>query len=514
MSNSDFKQAWAYHDQTKHSERSVRENMHGLDFPNQPLPFKIYESLEPINLPRETEQTGITALAAVSQQFEAGVVEAVPSLKDLARILYFSAGITKRKTYPGGEIFFRAASCTGALYEFELYVVCGGVPDLEAGLYHFCPADFSLRRLRAGDFRSVLVHASANENHIVHAPLTIVCTGTYWRNAWKYRTRTYRHFGWDNGTLLANMLATCHSSMLPARVVCGFIDSELNTLLDVDPASEVAFSMIPVGFTNSVAPAAMPELPKLNLPVTRLSANEIDYPELRTIHKASSLETQEEVRHWRGRTSVANLPSPQSQLVSLNPLPESALPRDVIEQVILRRGSTRRFTRQSISLAELSTLLESATTGISTDFLDPLGAQLNDLYLIVNAVAGLKSGAYVFHRDKHALELLKEGDFRGEARYLGLQQELPGDAAAAVFFLADLGAILSQFGNRGYRAVQLEAGIIGGKLYLGAYALRLGATGLTFFDDDVTNFFSPHAAGKSAIFLVAIGKGVKPGSGA
>ena len=42
-------------------------------------------------------------------------------------------------------------------------------------------------------------------------------------------------------------------------------------------------------------------------------------------------------------------------------------------------------------------------------------------------------------------------------------------------------------------------------MYLGAYAQRLGATGLTFFDDDVTEFFSPHAANKSAIFLVAIG---------
>ena len=174
MSNSDVKQAWAYHDRTKHSERSVRENMYGLDFSNQPLPFKIYESLEPIILPRETEQTGITALAAVSQQFEAGIGEAMPTLKDLARILYFSAGITKHKTYPGGEIFFRAASCTGALYEFELYVVCGGLPGLEAGLYHFGPADFSLRRLRAGDFRSVLVHASADEGSVAHAPLTIV----------------------------------------------------------------------------------------------------------------------------------------------------------------------------------------------------------------------------------------------------------------------------------------------------------------------------------------------------
>jgi len=512
MRNSDVKQAWAYHDRTKHSERSVRENMYGLDFSNKPLPFKIYESLEPVNLPRETEQTGITALAAISQQFEAGNREAVPTLKDLARILYFSAGITKRKTYPGGEIFFRAASCTGALYEFELYVVCGGLPDLEAGLYHFGPADFSLRRLRVGDFRSVLVHASANEDSVVHAPLTIVCTGTYWRNAWKYRARTYRHFGWDNGTLVANMLATCHASRLPARLVCGFIDSEVNGLLDVDPVREVAFSMIPVGFTKDVVRAAIPELPKLDLPVARLSANEIEYPELRTIHEASSLDTQEEVRNWRGRTPVPSLPPPQSLLVSLNLLPASALPRDVIEQVVVRRGSTRRFTRQSISFAELSTLLESATTGISADSLDPLGAQLNDLYLIVNAVAGLKPGAYAFHRHKRALELLKEGDFRADARYLGLQQELPGDAAAAVFFLADLNAILSRFGNRGYRAVQLEAGIIGGKLYLGAYTLRFGATGLTFFDDDVTNFFSPHAAGKSAIFLIAIGKGVKPGS--
>ena len=33
--------------------------------------------------------------------------------------------------------------------------------------------------------------------------------------------------------------------------------------------------------------------------------------------------------------------------------------------------------------------------------------------------------------------------------------------------------------------------------------------GLTFFDDDVINFFSPHAKGKSAIFLLAIGKPLK-----
>jgi hypothetical protein len=72
-----------------------------------------------------------------------------------------------------------------------------------------------------------------------------------------------------------------------------------------------------------------------------------------------------------------------------------------------------------------------------------------------------------------------------------------------------LNSILESMGNRGYRAVQLEAGILGGKMYIASYAQRLGATGLTFFDDDVTAFFSPHAKGKSAIFLVALGKAQK-----
>jgi hypothetical protein len=69
--------------------------------------------------------------------------------------------------------------------------------------------------------------------------------------------------------------------------------------------------------------------------------------------------------------------------------------------------------------------------------------------------------------------------------------------------------VLQRYGNRGYRAAQLEAGILGGKLYLGAYAQRLSATGLTFFDDDVIRFFSPHADGKSAIFLIAVGNSAK-----
>jgi nitroreductase len=78
-----------------------------------------------------------------------------------------------------------------------------------------------------------------------------------------------------------------------------------------------------------------------------------------------------------------------------------------------------------------------------------------------------------------------------------------------VFFLTDLNRVLSRWGNRGYRAAHLEASIMAGKLYLAAYAQGLGASGLTFFDDDVIEFFEPHAGGKSVMFLLAIGKSVR-----
>ncbi|HEX9764877.1 MAG TPA: SagB/ThcOx family dehydrogenase [Candidatus Acidoferrales bacterium] len=500
--------AGAYHDATKHSYTSVRVNPHSLDWANQPLPFKIYPTLELLRLPGEVRQTGVAALSAIAESVPTQT-NAAPDLEAVAQLLYLSAGITRKRSHPGGEIYFRAAACTGALYEVELYLVCGDLNNLQAGIYHFAPAEFGLRRLRAGDYRRVLLEATGGESAVAHAPLAIICTCTYWRNAWKYQARTYRHFGWDNGTLLANLLAVGTALGLPARVVAGFVDANVNRLLDVDPHREVAFSLVALGHIEALPPQSPAETSPLCLETVPLSRREVDYPLMREMHAASSLDSAEEVEAWRTHTPLTDIPPPAGPLVQLRPLSDAEMPRDPIEQVILRRGSSRKFARTPISLAQLSTLLDRATRGVAADFLDPPGTQLNHLYLIVHAVEGLHSGAYVFHRNRGLLECLQQGDFRAQAGYLGLEQELPADAAVDIFFLADLRPILQRFGNRGYRAVQLEAGILGGKLYLGAYAQQLSATGLTFYDDDVIRFFSPHAEGKSAIFLVAVGKSAR-----
>jgi SagB-type dehydrogenase family enzyme len=507
MKNRDTQATWKYHEGTKHSYWSIRSNPHFLDWANRPRPFKIYPTIEPLPLPRAVPQTGVAALSAISEPVPSAGGDSIPDLRDLARILYFSAGITKQRKHLGGEIYFRAAACTGALYEIEVYVVTGDLKGLDAGVYHFNPADVSLTLLRKGDFRGNLARATAFEPMVARAPVTMLCTGTYWRNAWKYQARTYRHFGWDHGTLLANMLAVSAASGLPAEIVLGFVDSEINHLLDLDTRREVSWCLVPIGRTSERSLPDPKEAPALDLEMIPPSEHEVEYPAMLEMHDASSLESEEEVAQWCGKQPVLASDAAAGEAVCLERLPEQ--PKDTIEQVILRRGSTRTLDpTASITLAELSTILDCATRGIPADFL-PAGGQLNDVYLVVHSVQGLKPGAYFFRRERNTLERLKEGKFRAEAQHLGLEQQLPADACVDVFFLADLNRILDRWGNRAYRAVQLEAGTIGGKMYLAAYAQRLGASGLTFFDDDVIHFFSPHAKDKSAIFLLAIGKPLK-----
>jgi SagB-type dehydrogenase family enzyme len=385
------------------------------------------------------------------------------------------------------------------------------LPGLAAGVYHFHPGERALRLVREGASLGAAIRATAHEEHVMRAPAVIVATGTYWRNAWKYQARTYRHFGWDNGTIHANLLAVAAALGLPARLALGFVDGEVNNLLGLDVKREVALSLVALGSSDKPAAAVPKTLWPVQHRTAPLSRHEIDYPVMRDMHQASSLSSQQEAAVWRVERGHEIWPerlghSPTGMIEPLAPIAGEQAPQDTIEQVVARRGSSRRFSDDPITFGELSTILERATRGIDADFTAPFGNHLNDMYLIVHAVEGLRPGAYYFNVESRQLELLKDGEFRRQAKYLALDQDLAGDAAAAVFFLADLERTFARLGNRGYRAVQLEAGILGGRLYLTAYALRLGATGLTFYDDDVVRFFSPHAGGKSAVFLVALGR--------
>jgi hypothetical protein len=208
----------------------------------------------------------------------------------------------------------------------------------------------------------------------------------------------------------------------------------------------------------------------------------IEYPEAHALHRASKLESVDEATRYRDGGG-----------------PDENTRLGIPDEVFLRRGSIRDFSPEPISRDDLTAILAGATGAIPLDV-----PPSNEFRLVVNAVDGLDPGAHRF-QSPDRFELLRAGNFRRAAGYLVLEQPLGALAAAVMFAMADLEAVLDRHGNRGYRAAQLEAGIRIGRVYLGAFARGLGATASTFYDDEVTAFLAPEE-GLSPMLCAAVGR--------
>jgi SagB-type dehydrogenase family enzyme len=464
--------ALRFHELTKHTPASVRRRSRLLDWSNKPHPFKEYVDLDPIPLPPPASDTDFPATEAIVGR---GPNAPRPlDIPEVARLLVVGAGVLRERVFADGERFyFRTYASAGALYPNELYVACSDIDGLAPGLYHFHPRERALRPVATDDPRSYLARACGNRDAVATAPLSVVLTGIPWRTTWKYEARGYRHLFWDGGMIVSNLLALVASAGHTAEVVAGFADDEVNDLVGVDGRTEMALAVVPIGFSpeskgTSVSEPQMPT--SAEHAVVPLSRSTREYPELVEGHAEGVLDS-DKVSSWQ---------RPPNRHSSA---PRSALCRDGIEKVSRRRGSSRAFTRDPIPGDQLANVLARALTPFPSDW----GSSLIEIAATVNAAEGLDRGAYWV--DEGRLRLLADGDFRDIAYWLCLEQPLGGDAAATLFLLADLARIASEFGPRGYRAAQLEAGIRGGRLYLGAYACRFGATGLTFYDDEVRRFF-------------------------
>ena len=495
-----------------------------INLENKPPLYKIYPDLRAISLLNDAGQPGpqMPTLAAIrgnGADDQTGPL----TLEKLTSLLYHSAAVIRRRQLRDGEVHYRAAASAGALYPTEIYVVCGDLEGLRAGVYHFNPRDCTLTRLRNGDLRRWV--GGAVGDHAAY-PATLVFTSVFWRSAWKYRERGYRYCYWDLGTVAANLLATGNAEGLSVRLNFGFVDRMLTGYMGIDGQTEAPSLVASVGTAEGMLPDGPGDVPgALPQESNDLAAGAIDYPISAKLHLASPLRTHEDLATWND--AVVN--SSQSEKDELDgtgdafrPLRSgsdgafdgdvdlSALESVPLGDCIRSRGSTRRFSREPIPWEVFRSVVDAACSGINALGLEHGSGPNLGVYFIVNAVEELEPGAYYYNRFYNGLRLLKSGDFREMAGHLGFEQALPADAAAVAFITADLHGIDQGLGARGYRMAQTVAGIIGGRLYLGMHAVGLGATGLTFYDDSVVEFFSPHTAGQSAVFVVPMGLPGRP----
>jgi SagB-type dehydrogenase family enzyme len=429
-----------YHETTKHRPGRPSANPYGMDWSREPELFKRYPAARPERPPEE-----------------------------LGRLLRLAVGVHPRR----GDPHYRTFMSAGALHPVEVYVAT------PAGLSHYHPGEGALYRLRAEDPRVALAHAAVAPE-LSSAGVVLVLTGIVWRTAWKYGARGWRHIFWDGGAMLANLLAL--TAEADPRLLVAFIDAEVAEIVGVDARSEAPVALLAAGKADpATGPERMQPLRDASAPV---APRDRRFTEAEEAQAGSSLAGAEEVRAWREAAR------------QFGEWRGDGEPPRQVEQVILRRGSARRFTPDPVPGAALAAALDWSCSRVPGD-LPPLCST----FVIAHAVDGVETGTYRFDPPDR-FERVRAGADRRLTAHLTLDQPLGGQAAATVFFTADLQRILDTLGDRGYRAAQLDAGIRAERASLAAYARGLAATGLTFYDDEVRRLL---ATDEEPMMCLAVG---------
>jgi SagB-type dehydrogenase family enzyme len=485
------------HALTRHGvtiDRSELVSFRPLDPANRPAPFKRYPGRPIVGLPPDMATSEEPAATVLS-----GRVDHDPAALDarvLARLLFFSAGVTRVSRSSDGDesSWFRAAMSAGNLHPVEVYVVCRALGEVPAGVHHFAPLEVGLTMLREGDHRGVLAAATAAPE-VAAAPCSLVLTGIPFRTGWKYGERGYRHLFWDAGTMLGNLLALAEASGLWVRVYVGFVDRTVGELVGADGIQELPLAVATFGPGGRDPTAAADPGPVAALTVSTvpIAPHPIHFPLVQQAHDDGGLANPEAVRAWRAAAASLGRPTPDELDV---PSDASAEP---LEDVILRRGSTRLMRRDTVPTDLLTWGVGVSSRPVPCDFTGE-GATLVDHFLAVHAVDDIEPGLYRWRNG--LLEQRRVGEYRDMTTQLCLDQPLGGDAAFSAFHCCDLDAVLATLGSRGYRTVQLEAGIAAERLALAAFTLGYGATGLTFYDQLVSKFFETR---EECLLVTAVG---------
>ena len=401
----------------------VRQDLVSNDLATLPPSLKQYAGLPVVALPRDLPTPDVSATDVL-----AGTpVDVQPlDLAQLGRILFLGAGVVREVERNGQHHLFRAAGSAGARFPLEVYASALGVDGLGDGVYWYDGREHALVRV-AGPAGG-------------EAP-TLVVTGVPWRTGWRYAERGWRHLYWDGGTLVAQLTAAAASAGLDPRLRTLFPDARLRTLVGADGVHEYPLALITFGPGQpAIAPAgeaARGELPPVELPLCT------------TAQRA-------------GERDVLGEPWPVAG--ALTDVPAA----DPIDTVVLRRGSQRRMdASKSLPLRTLEWSMRAAMRGIDVPH-----------WVVVHAVDGLEPGVYKWN---DGLELVRPGRLRERLASIALDQGLAADAAFVVVSAANL----AELDDRGYRAAQLSAGIVEGRMHLAAYALGAGATGMTFIDTEI-----------------------------
>ncbi|MFM6057120.1 MAG: SagB/ThcOx family dehydrogenase [Microcystis aeruginosa] len=489
-----------YHERTKYDPQTIASKSKGLDWSQQPYPFKEYKIGQTFDLkPYLSRQT-------------------VPQKGDfwrrISRILGCSYGLTAKIATMGSPLYLRSAPSAGGLYPAEVYLICRGTEFLPAGLYSYQGQSHSLLLFWESDVWTNLQSACFWNPVLENTDIALVTSAIFYRSAWRYEDRAYRRIFLDTGHLLGNIELSASINDYRAHLIGGFNDSQMNELLYLDSEKESVMTVIPLADLLNIRQNLPPSTTALPSATTTL------YPEipegelLNSLQRATLIATDEKIEanitpsNWEDKY---NFPFCLKVSVTSRPVNWG---EDLIdlESTMLKRRSTRAYSGASLSLDELRALLHFTyqPQDYANQNLDPnpdyFDLDLLETFIAVSAVTGLEEGCYYYAPKAQELRQIRFKNFRQELHYLCLGQDLGRDAAAVVFHTADLSKAVAKYGDRVYRYLHADAGHLGQRLNLAAIHLELGVRGIGGFFDDQVNEVLGIPSDEAVIYITTLGR--------
>lgn len=186
-----------------------------------------------------------------------------------------------------------------------------------------------------------------------------------------------------------------------------------------------------------------------------------------------------------------------------------------LRTAIEKRESRRDYTREALSLEELSFLLwctqgvKEVVPGATFRTVPSAGARhAIETFLLVNNVRGLERGLYRFLAIGHKLiNINAPPDISRKMTGACLGQEMVSSGAVTFLWVAVPYRMTWRYGERGYRYLYLDAGHICQNLYLSAGSIGCGVCAIgAYLDDKVNGLLDIDGEEQFVIYIASVGR--------
>jgi SagB-type dehydrogenase family enzyme len=398
----------------------------------------------------------------------------------------------------------RGTASGGGLYPAELYWVCGPGGPAHPGLYHYDPAHHALERVMSGNVTRSIQTAVFNHPAALATDQFLLLTVSLRKHTFKYKSFGYHVATQDLGALLGSFHFMSSYFQTTLQPLLWFQDEALNHLLGIDTLEESVFAVIPFTLVSSFLPErerftyrsmatesdAEQDKPLILRKCSQSSQHVTRYPIIEEVHRVTLVNDAprpnpikdgicEEIGH---ADACILLPSP----------PFVHLQGNIGDAFRYRRSSFGRFSRREpLSRPDLAALLclGAAAGRARTDLKHADGSShFTRLAVFVNNVENVPPGAYIYDSSRHGLCPIRQGDF---APFLQENYQLENynlaETAALITVIGNPTRMLEAYGSRGYRALNIEAGMTAQTIYLVATTLSLGCGAALGFDNLAMN---------------------------